>query len=544
MIMQGLMMDFPLTLTAVMRHAASVHAGQRIVSINADTTEWDYSYREMFARAAQFSHALAQLGVKPGDVIASLAWNDHRHLESYYAIPCMGAVLHTINPRLFDDQIEYIINHGQAQWILIDPEFVPLINKLRAKLPQIKGFIVLANEADYQTLKLDQAWCYETLLLNQVTEYPWPDIDENQACTICYTSGTTGNPKGVVFSHRSTVLTSMNSNSAASVGLSEQECVMPVVPMFHVNAWNMPYSVPMCGAKLVLPGRFLGDSAVLCRLMQSHGVTMAAAVPTVWLSLLEYLRANQVKLNTVKRFMVGGAATPIQLMRDFELEQNVFLQQGWGMTELNPLGTMNVDNNIIQQLQGDEHWQKRATVGRPTFGIECRIVDDQLKVLPWDGKLSGKLQVRGPWVCKQYLGIDAAESYTSDGWFDTGDMASIDNQGYVSITDRVKDLIKSGGEWISSNEIENHVMSYPGVSLAAVFAVPHAKWTERPWLCVVAKPNVELKPDDLLNWLKGKIAKWWLPDGCDVVPDLPLTATGKIDKKSLRQSYQFLSVTE
>lgn len=276
--------------------------------------------------------------------------------------------------------------------------------------------------------------------------------------------------------------------------------------------------------------------------MQDHGVTLAAAVPTVWLSLLEYLRKNEVKLKTVTRLMVGGAATPIQLMRDFEDEQNIYLQQGWGMTELNPLGTMNVKNSIIDELQGDAHWQKRATVGRPTFGIECRIVGEAQQVLTWDGKNSGRLQVRGPWVCKQYHGITNAESHSSDGWFDTGDMASIDSQGYVSITDRVKDLIKSGGEWISSIEIENHVMSYPGVAMAAVIAVPHAKWSERPWLCVVAKPNIELQTDDLLNWLKNKIAKWWMPDGCDVLSGLPLTATGKIDKKTLRQ--QFLSVTK
>ncbi|WP_323846925.1 long-chain-fatty-acid--CoA ligase [Microbulbifer magnicolonia] len=532
--MFGLMMQSQLTLTGIMRHARSNFPGSEIVSVTADNPHHRYSYREAFDRAAQLANALQKLGAQPGDRIGTLAWNDYRHFELYYATSCSGLVCHTINPRLFPEQIAYIIEHAEDRWLFIDPMFVPLLEALSGQLSTVKGYVMLTDSAHMPDTSLPNAHCYEELLALEPAEFDWPQLDENSAAALCYTSGTTGNPKGVLYSHRAMVLHTYGVLLPDVFALQGDEAVLPVVPMFHVNAWSIPYAVPAVGAKLVFPGPKMGCGETLSKLMQREGVTIAAGVPTVWLALLKHLRDSGETIPSLNRVVVGGSACPWSVMQEFEQQHGVYTHHAWGMTEMSPLGTYNA--RIAETVPAEEARALRLKQGRAAYGVEMRIVDERGLPLPHDGVAFGALQVRGPWVCERYFKAEES-ALTADGWFDTGDVATIDPRGYLGITDRTKDVIKSGGEWISSIELENFAMTLTGVAEAAVIGVPHDKWAERPLLILVAAPGAELDPKAVLAAFHGNVAKWWIPDDCVVVDELPHTATGKISKKDLRVQF-------
>ncbi|KUJ82622.1 long-chain fatty acid--CoA ligase [Microbulbifer flavimaris] len=532
--MNGLMMGTQLTLTGVMRHAQQNFPNSEIVSVTADNPCHRYCYRDAFERIGQLANALQALGAQPGDRIGTLAWNDYRHFELYYATSCSGLVCHTINPRLFAEQIVYIIEHAEDRWLFIDPMFVPLLEALSDQLTSVKGYILLTDSAHMPDTTLPNVHCYETLIESQPTTFDWPELDEQSAAALCYTSGTTGNPKGVLYSHRAMVLHTYGVLLPSVFNLQQHEAVLPVVPMFHVNAWSIPYAVPAVGAKLVFPGPKMADGETLSKLMNAEGVTIAAGVPTVWMALLNYLRENNETLSTLNRVVVGGSACPWNIMEEFEQRHGVYTHHAWGMTEMSPLGTYN--SRVQEDLPAEEARSLRLKQGVAAYGVEMRIVDDQGNELPRDGVAFGALQVRGPWVCERYFKAEES-ALTPDGWFDTGDVATIDPKGYLGITDRTKDVIKSGGEWISSIELENIAMAQPGVAEAAVVGVPHEKWSERPLLVVTPKVGAQLDGDTLLSAFDGKVAKWWIPDDCVVVDEIPHTATGKISKKDLRQQF-------
>ncbi len=533
--MLGLMQDRQLTLTSIMTHARRQHAEGEIVSVSADQPLHRYRYRDAFARTAQLAAALCRLGAKRGDRIGTLAWNDHRHLELYFATSCAGFVCHTINPRLFPEQIEFIIRDAADSWLFVDPLFVPLLATMQERLDSVQGFVILGPAGAAERSGLRNACDYETLLAGHEPEFDWPVLDERSACALCYTSGTTGKPKGVLYDHRALVLHTYACLMADVMGLTARDVVLPVVPMFHVNAWSIPYGAAAVGAKLVLPGPRMGDGAALARLIATEAVNIAAGVPTVWLGLLTHLRTSGERLPSLRRVVVGGAACPRAIMEEFENEHGVHVHHAWGMTETSPLGTFNSSSADFATLSTEEQWRQRLSVGRPVWGIEARIVDEVHRELPWDGETFGALQVRGPWVCAEYFRMGPGAGHGADGWFDTGDVASIDARGYVSITDRAKDMIKSGGEWISSIELENIAVAHPAVAEAAVIAVAHARWDERPLLCVVLRAGKRVTPEELLAWFDGKVARWSVPDEVLFLDGLPHTATGKLDKKDLRR---------
>jgi fatty-acyl-CoA synthase len=534
--MHGLMMDSPLLISTLVRHAERNFPDQEVFSVTADNPEHRYTFGECTQRIRRLANALGKLGLAEGDRVATLAWNDYRHLEAYYGIGGAGYVCHTINPRLFPEQIVFIINHAEDRWILTDPLFIPLLEKIADQTPDVEGYIVLTSKEQMPDTSLRNAISYEALIENESDVYVWPEMDENTAVALCYTSGTTGDPKGVLYSHRSTILHAYAGIAPDVMCLSMRDCVLPVVPLFHVNAWGMPYAAFMVGTKLVLPGAKMGDGEALYAMMEAEGVTLALGVPTVWLSLLQYMASNDKRLNSLQRTVIGGAAVPESMIREFRDKHDVVVHQGWGMTEMSPLGTLNSLKAGMENLSDDEILSIQTKAGRGIYGVEMRIVDDDQKELPWDGKAFGALQVRGPWVCSDYYKLEgSAGSHTDDGWFDTGDVAKIDPEGYMQITDRTKDVIKSGGEWISSIEIENVAMGHPSVAEAAVIGVAHPKWTERPLLIVVKAEGVELDKQEMLAWFDGKIAKWWYPDDVLFVDELPHTATGKIKKIELRQ---------
>jgi len=535
--MQGLMMDMPLTIGALMRHADRVFPDTEIVSVTHDNPRHRYRFRDAFRRVRRLGNALRQLGVGQGEVIGTLAWNDYRHFELYYALGCGGQVCHTINPRLFPEQIHYIINHAEDKWIALDPVFIPLLEPMQDQLPMVEGFIILTDRAHMPATKLRKAVCYEDLLEAAGEEIEWPQFDENTACGMCYTSGTTGHPKGVLYSHRALVLQSYASCLPNAMGAAGNDVVMPIVPMFHVNAWNIPYSAALAGFKLVFPGSKMGDAATLQALIAEEGVTAAAGVPTVWLNLLAYLRESGKRVDTLRTVTVGGAACPLSIMEEFETRHGVYTHVGWGMTELSPLGTFNRLKHPREHYSDEEYARARVRAGRPLFGIEIKIVDDENRELPWDGVAYGRLKVRGPWVAREYYKLENSAAFDGDGWFDTGDVATIDPDGNMQITDRTKDVIKSGGEWISSIDLENCAVGHPDVAEAAVIGVPHPKWTERPLLVVV--PEKGRKPDGaaIIAWMEGKVAKWWLPDAVAFVDEMPHTATGKVQKMELRRQF-------
>jgi len=531
-------MDRPLLISSIAEHARKFHGDREIVSVTADNPRHRYTFRDAIARAKRLANALARLGLEQGDRIATMAWNDYRHLEVYYGVSGSGYVCHTINPRLFPEQLIFIINHAEDQWIFIDVMFVPLLEKLLPHLQGVRGFVVMTDEAHMPKTALPNAVCYESLIAAESADFSWPDLDERSASALCYTSGTTGDPKGVLYDHRSTVLHAYASPAPDVMNLSSSDTVLPVVPLFHVNAWGVPYSTLMVGAKLVFPGPKMGDGEALYELMDSEDVTMALGVPTVWLALLQYCASAGKRLDKLKYSLVGGAAVPRSMIEQYRDEHGVELRQGWGMTETSPLGTCNALKAGLESLSEEEKLDLATKAGRGIFGCELRIVDDEGKELPWDGVAYGALQVRGPWVCSDYYKLGGgAGAHTDDGWFGTGDVATIDPQGYMAITDRTKDVIKSGGEWISSIELENVAMGHPAVAEAAVIGVAHPKWTERPLLIVVTAVGKEVGKDELLAFFKGKVATWWIPNDVAFVEELPHTATGKVKKIELRKQF-------
>ncbi|MDZ7643197.1 MAG: 3-(methylthio)propionyl-CoA ligase [Woeseiaceae bacterium] len=536
--MQGLMMDTPLLVSTILRHAERNFPDREIFSVTSDNPEHRYTYADFARRTRQLANALDKLGLEHGERVATLAWNDYRHLEAYYAIGGAGYVCHTINPRLFPDQLVFIINHAEDQWLLTDPMFVPLLEKLAPQTSGIKGYVVLTDDANMPETSLANAVSYESLIGGCSDEYEWPALDERAAVGLCYTSGTTGDPKGVLYNHRSTVLHAYASVAPDALGMSNRDTVLPVVPLFHVNAWGTPYSALMVGAKIVFPGPKMGDGEALYNMMESEQVSVALGVPTVWMALLQYASANDKRLTCLQRTAIGGAAVPESMIREFRDRHDVVVCQGWGMTEMSPLGTVNTLKAGMEDLSGDDYVKLKAKAGRGIFGVEMRIVDDEGREQPWDGKAFGALQVRGPWVCSDYFKLEGgAGSHTDDGWFNTGDVATIDPEGFLNITDRTKDVIKSGGEWISSIEIENVAVGHPGVAEAAVIGVSHPKWSERPLLIVVRAEGQDPGKDEILEWFDGKIASWWLPDDVVFVDEIPHTATGKIRKTELRKQF-------
>ena len=535
--MNGLMMDSQLTITSIMKHADRINGKSEIVSVTGDNPHHKYTYKDAFQRVRKLANALQGIGFEQGDRIATLAWNDYRHFELYYAISCSGQVCHTINPRLFPEQIDFIINHAEDQWIFADPMFVPLLEALKDRLPTVRGYVIMTDQAHMPETSLANTHCYETFIGDQADTFNWPDLDENTASSMCYTSGTTGNPKGVLYSHRSTVLHSIVGSMPDLMNLSADDVVMPIVPMFHVNAWGTAYNAPMTGAKLVFPGPKMADGETLTNLINTEKVNYSLGVPTVWLALVGYLNASGKTIETLNSVVCGGSACPLSLIKEME-KHGVTVHMGWGMTEMSPLGSYNRPMEWMASATEEEQDAYRVRAGRMVYGVDMRIVDEEHNELPWDGIASGLLLVKGPWVINGYYRLDEKPALDAEGWFDTGDMASIDEYGYVTITDRVKDVIKSGGEWISSIDVENAAMGHPDVQEAAVIGVADPKWTERPLLIVIPVEGVTPDKAGILASLEGKIAKWWIPGDCVFVEEIPHTATGKISKKDLRDQFK------
>lgn len=533
--MKGQMMNVPLTITEIMRHADRVNGDTEIVSVTYDNPRHRYTLSDAFSRTRQLANALKSLGLKKGQRVATLAWNDYRHLELYYAISCSGGVLHTVNPRLFEQQIEYIINHAEDTVVFFDPIFTPLIEKLQSKLATVNHFIALTDHAHLPESQIENLLDYESFIADRSTVFTWPELEEDDASSLCYTSGTTGHPKGVLYSHRSTVLHSLGSALPDAFGLSIDECVMPIVPMFHVNGWGLAYSAPMTGTKLVMPGPKMADGAILTELINNEGVTMTAGVPVVWLMLLEHLKLSELQVPSLKRIVVGGSACPEVLIREFDELFNVSMHHAWGMTEMSPLGTFNKLKPKLRSLADEKKMGYQLKQGRIVFGVDMRIEDWQGNQVPWDGHQFGSVKVRGPWIASGYY--KQGESVDSNGYFDTGDVASIDPDGYMQITDRSKDVIKSGGEWISSIELENIAVGHPDIKEAAVIGVSHNKWGERPLLIAVTH-DVTVTESELLAHFDGKVAKFCIPDAVEFINELPHTATGKLSKKDLRDHFK------
>ena len=528
----GLMQHTPLQISAILRFAAQAHASREIVSRQIAGPLWRYDYRGLADRAARAAQALARLGVKSGDRVSSLAWNTHRHLELFYAVPGLGAVLHTANPRLFDEQIAYTINHAESRLLIFESNLRATVEGIAARLTTVKTFIELADSAAPGSLG---ALAYEDLLVDQGEDFAWPSLDENAGAFLCYTSGTTGDPKGVLYSHRAVVLHAMAAGLNSAFGFTAFDVVMPCSSLYHATAWGLPFTAPICGAKLVLPADRM-DGASLHELIQGEGVTFTGGVPTIWTLYLEHLAQVGERPRALKTVMIGGSAVPRAMAETLKSKYGVQTLQIWGMTETCPLGVIASPTPALAD-RGEEAMQEALWTrqGRLQFGIELKILDEDGRSLPWDGQTSGALMVRGPWVVRRYFRQDH-DVADADGWFDTGDIATLDVDGFLRITDRSKDVIKSGGEWISSIDLENIAVGHPGVRIAAVIGVPHPKWEERPVLIIETHEGAELDRQRMLDYLAPQVAKWWLPDEV-IFASVPLTATGKVDKKRLRQTY-------
>ena len=533
--MRGLMMDAPLSISGLLTHAERWHADTDIVSRLAEGGTHRTDYATLAHRARQLAQALRALGAKQGDRVGTLAWNTHRHMELYYGVAGIGAVCHTINPRLFPEQLAYIIDHAADRWLFVDVTFAPLVAALLPKLPKLEKVVVMCGRKAMPDA-LPDALCYESMLVAQDGKLDWPELDERTASSICYTSGTTGNPKGVLYTHRSTVLHAMSAGLPDMMGVGAADTVCPIVPMFHVNAWGIPYLAPIVGCRLAMPGPGL-DGASLFSLFEAEGVTIGAGVPTLWFGLLRHLQENNTRLSRLHTLITGGTAMPAAMIRTFRDDYGLRVVHAWGMTETSPVGTASRLKAKHATLDDEAQLELLSRQGRPVFGMDFRLVDGDGRVLPHDGVATGEMQVRGHWVASQYFGDAPQDAFTSDGWFGTGDVAAIDSDGYVRLTDRAKDVIKSGGEWISSIELENVAMAHPDVAQAAAIGVPHPKWDERPLLLVVRKPGAQVERDALLAHYEGKVAKWWVPNDVVFVESLPFTATGKLLKTQLRKDY-------
>jgi fatty-acyl-CoA synthase len=535
--MRGLMQDWPLLCHRIIDHAAIFHPNRPLISRSVEGPIHRTNYAQARARALKVSQRLERDGVKLGDRVATLAWNTWRHFEAWYGIMGVGAIYHTVNPRLFPDQIAWIINDAQDRVMMTDLTFVPLLEKLADRLPSIERYIVLTDAANMPATALANAVAYESWIAEVDGDFAWKSFDENTAAGMCYTSGTTGHPKGVLYSHRSNVLHSMIATSGDAMGIASRDVVMPVVPMFHANCWGIALTAPMNGASLIMPGPKM-DGASIYQMLDDFRVTCTAAVPTIWLMLLQHLESTGAKLPYLKRVIIGGSSCPRAMTEKFEKDYGVEVIHAWGMTEMSPLGSLCTFKPEYAALEGEARLDIKVKQGHPPFGVEMKITDDLGREQPWDGKTFGRLKVRGPAVARRYYRAENEEILDDQGFFDTGDVATIDAHGYMQITDRSKDVIKSGGEWISSIDLENLAIGHPSVAEAAVIGIRHPKWDERPLLVVVLKKDQTAGKDEILSFMKGKIANWWLPDDVVFVEEIPHTATGKIQKTALRERFK------
>ncbi len=535
--MLGRMQEWPLLMHKIIDFAAVQHPAREVASRTVEGPMHRTSYREVRDRALKVAKRLERDGIRLGDRVATLAWNGYRHLEAWYGIAGLGAVYHTVNPRLFPEQIAWIVNDAEDRIVLTDLTFVPLLEAIADKLPTVERFVVLTDAAHMPATKLRNAISYEDWIGAVDSDFAWKEFDERTAAGLCYTSGTTGNPKGVLYSHRSNTLHSMMATGPETLTLDANDSVLPVVPMFHANSWGLALACPIRGARMVMPGPRL-DGASIYDILETEKVTMTAAVPTVWLGLLHYLRKESKRLSTLKLVVIGGSACPPDMIRAFQDDYGVEVRHAWGMTEMSPLGTVGSFKPIQTSLSHEEKLALQAKQGWAPFGVEMRIVDDQNRELPWDGKRFGRLKVKGFAVAETYFKDEGGKILDENGFFDTGDVATIDPNGIMQITDRAKDVIKSGGEWISTIDIENLAVGHPDVAEAAVIGVAHPKWDERPLLVVVPKEGHSPKAEEVLAYLRPRIAKWWMPDDMQVVKEIPHTATGKINKLKLRETFK------
>jgi fatty-acyl-CoA synthase len=535
--MLGLMQDWPLLCHRIVDHAATFHGDRQVITRSIEGPIHTTNYKEIRARSLKVAQRLTKDGIKLGDRVATLAWNTWRHLEAWYGIMGIGAIYHTVNPRLFPEQIVWIVNDAADRVLITDLTFVPLLEKIADKLPTIERYIVLTDGAHMPKTTLKNAVAYEDWIASVDGDFTWAEIDENTAAGMCYTSGTTGNPKGVLYSHRSNVLHSMIAATPDAMATSSRDVILPVVPMFHANCWGLALTAPMVGAALVMPGAKM-DGASIYELLDTYKVTFTAAVPTIWLMLLQDLEKTGGKLPHLERVVIGGSACPRAMTKTFQDVYGVRVIHAWGMTEMSPLDSLCTMKPEYAELTGEARLDIQQKAGHPPFGVEMKISDDNGKDLPWDGKTFGRLKVRGPAVAKAYYKVDNDPVFAADGWFDTGDVATMDRYGYMQITDRSKDVIKSGGEWISTIDLENLAVGHPKVAEAAAIGVRHPKWDERPLLVIVLKKGETATKEDILGFMQGKIAKWWMPDDVVFVDEIPHTATGKIQKLTLRQRFK------
>jgi fatty-acyl-CoA synthase len=534
--MSANMMDFPLNTSDILKSAALRYPNQEIVSKLFDGSVHRYSYADAYKRSSKVANVLKGAGLREGDRIATLAVNHYRHLELYYGISGIGCVVHTLNARLFAEQLQYIINHAEDQWLFVDPEFIPLIEAIVTSIPTVKKIIVLCDEANLPSSSLLELECYESLIKPASDVFDWPRLDANNPCGLCYTSGTTGNPKGVMYEQGSTVTHAMMSGGSQYLNFTEWSVVMPIVPMYHVVAWGVPFSALMYGSKLVLPGCALTGENVQ-GLIETESVTQAFGVPTIWLSLHNYLQSSGKSISTLEMVGVGGAASPKALVKTFAEQYNVYWMGIWGMTETSPLATAANLTPAMAKLSDDERYELQASAGKPMFGCEIEIFDAQNRALPHDGETRGDLKVRGPWILSSYFKGEGSDNF-EDGWFSTGDVAVINPEGYLRVVDRSKDVIKSGGEWISSVELENAALNYVAVNEACVIGALHEKWDERPIMLITLRDGEKYDETELKQVLQEKVAKWWLPDAIIVVDELPHTGTGKLRKVDVRTQYK------